>query len=128
RKKAKTTTLGEEFSLLKGRGEKFDVWTAKGQYSDLSLNLLGQHQRTNCAVAVQTAELFYKKALDEKKLRRALPRITMPARLEIISEKPLVILDGAHNPSGIEGLLDSLEEFVRGKRIIGVVSILSDKD
>lgn len=128
RKKAKTTTLGEEFSLLKGRGEKFDVWTAKGQYSDLSLNLLGQHQRTNCAVAVQTAELFYKKALDEKKLRRALPRITMPARLEIISEKPLVILDGAHNPSGIEGLLESLEEFVRGKRIIGVVSILSDKD
>lgn len=128
RKKAKTSTLGEEFSLLKGRGEKFDVWTAKGQYSDLSLNLLGQHQRTNCAVAVQTAELFYKKALDEKKLRRALPRITMPARLEIISEKPLVILDGAHNPSGIEGLLESLEEFVRGKRIIGVVSILSDKD
>ncbi|MEK7817176.1 MAG: Mur ligase family protein, partial [Actinomycetota bacterium] len=56
RKKAKTTTLGEEFSLLKGRGEKFDVWTAKGQYPDLSLNLLGQHQRTNCAIAVQTAE------------------------------------------------------------------------
>lgn len=127
-KKAKVSALGEDFSLLKGRGEKFDVWTSRGQYADLSLTMLGQHQRTNCAVAIQAAELFIKKALDEKKLRRVLPRITMPARLEIISEKPLVILDGAHNPSGIEELLASLGELVSGRRVIGVVSILSDKD
>ena len=128
RLKAKTTVFGEEFSLLKGRGDKFDVWTARTQYSDMSLTLLGQYQRTNCAVAMQAAEIFLHKALDEKKLRRALPRISIPARLEIIAEKPLVVLDGAHNPSGIEELIHSLEPLTRGKRIIGVVSILKDKD
>ncbi|MFA6000645.1 MAG: folylpolyglutamate synthase/dihydrofolate synthase family protein [Thermoleophilia bacterium] len=128
RQKAKTTVLGEEFSLLKGRGDKFDVWTARTQYSDMSLTLLGQYQRTNCAVAMQAAEIYLHKALDEKKLRRALPRISIPARLEIIAEKPLVVLDGAHNPSGIEELIHSLEPMTRGKRVIGVVSILKDKN
>lgn len=128
RQKAKPLIFDEDFSLLKGRGEKFDVWTSKSQYSDLSLTLLGQYQRINCAVAIQAAELFARKALDEKKLRRVLPKITIPARLEIISEKPLVILDGAHNPSGIEELLSSLHDLVRGKRVIGVVSILKDKN
>lgn len=128
RKKAKYLTFGEDFSLLKGRGDKFDVWTAKGQYADLLLTLFGQYQRTNCAVALQAAELFMRQPLDEKKLRRALPRITIPARMEIISEKPMVILDGAHNPSGIDQLLASLEQLVQAKRTICVVSILKDKD
>ena len=124
----KPLVFDDDFSLLRGRGERFDVWTPKSQYLDLTLTLLGQYQRTNCAVAIAAAELFTRKALDEKKLRRALPRISIPARLEIISEKPLVILDGAHNPSGITELLSSLESIVAGRRVLGVVSILSDKD
>ena len=124
----KPMVFDEDFSLLRGKGERFDVWTPKGQYLDLSLTLLGQHQRTNCSVAVAAAELFMRKALDEKKLRRALPRISIPARMEIISDKPLVILDGAHNPSGIAQLLSSLESISAGRRVIGVVSILKDKD
>ncbi len=124
----KPMVFDEDFSLLRGKGERFDVWTPKGQYLDLSLTLLGQHQRTNCSVAVAAAELFMRKALDEKKLRRALPRISIPARMEIISEKPLVILDGAHNPSGIAQLLSSLESISAGRRVVGVVSILKDKD
>lgn len=128
-KKAKVKVFDDDYSLIKGRGEKrFDVWTAKAQYSDLQLSLLGQYQRTNCTVAIQACELFIRKALDEKKLRRALPRIMIPARLEIISEKPTVIMDGAHNPSGIEEMLKSLEKLTRGRRVICVASILKDKD
>lgn len=128
RRKAKYLVFGDDFSLLRGRGDRFDVWTAKGQYPDLILTLFGQYQRTNCAVAIQAAELFMRKPLDEKKLRRVLPRITIPARMEVISEKPMIILDGAHNPSGIDNLLGSLEALIQAKRTICVVSILKDKD
>jgi dihydrofolate synthase/folylpolyglutamate synthase len=127
-RKAKVHIFGDDFTLLKGGGEKFDVLTEKHTYEDLRLSLFGDYQRTNCTVAIQAAQLFLRKELDEKKLKRALPRITIPARLEIISEKPLVILDGAHNPSGIAKLIESLQVLVDGKRIIGVVSILKDKD
>ncbi|MBE0429196.1 MAG: bifunctional folylpolyglutamate synthase/dihydrofolate synthase [Thermoleophilia bacterium] len=128
RKHARTLTFGDNFSLIRGSGEKFDVWTEKGQYSDLSLTLFGQYQRTNCAVAIQAAELFLARPLGEKKLRRTLPKIKIPARLEVISEKPMVILDGAHNPASIEELLNSLAGIVRARRTICVVSILKDKD
>lgn len=128
RRQAAVSVLGEDYSLLKGRGDRFDVWTVKGQYADLRLILLGQYQRTNCAIAIQAAEAFMRKALDEKKMRRALARLTIPARLEIISDKPLVVLDGAHNPSGIEEMLSSLAPLTEGHRVIGVVSILKDKD
>jgi dihydrofolate synthase/folylpolyglutamate synthase len=128
RKKSKMCIFGEEYSLLRGRGDMFDVWTEKSQYADLWLTLFGQYQRTNCAVAIQAAELFLKKPLDEKKLRRVLPTIKIPGRLEVISEKPMIILDGAHNPSGIDELLHSLSSVVEAKRVICVVSVLKDKD
>lgn len=128
RNQAKVVTFDDDFSLLKGRGDMFDVWAAKGQYSDLSLTLFGQYQRTNCAVAIQAAEVFMRKPLNEKKLKRALPKISIPARMEVISEKPMVILDGAHNPAGIEELLKSLAAIVQSRRILCVVSILKDKD
>ncbi|MBI5869441.1 MAG: bifunctional folylpolyglutamate synthase/dihydrofolate synthase [Actinobacteria bacterium] len=127
-KNAKVQIYDDDFSLLRGSGEKFDVMTGKHSYEDLQMALVGHYQRTNCTVAIQAAELFLRKELDEKKMKRALPRITIPGRLEIIDEKPLVILDGAHNPSGIAELIESLQPLVAGKRIIGVVSILKDKD
>ncbi|MHB1055409.1 MAG: bifunctional folylpolyglutamate synthase/dihydrofolate synthase, partial [Thermoleophilia bacterium] len=128
RNQAKVVTFDDDYSLLKGRGDMFDVWAAKGQYSDLSLTLFGQYQRTNCAVAVQAAEVFIRKPLDEKKLKRALLKISIPARMEVISDKPMIILDGAHNPAGIEELIKSLEVLVQTRRILCVVSILKDKD
>ncbi|MHB8793517.1 MAG: glutamate ligase domain-containing protein [Thermoleophilia bacterium] len=127
-KNAKVQVYDDDFSLLRGSGEKFDVMTGKHSYEDLQMALVGHYQRTNCTMAIQAAELFMRKGLDEKKMKRALPRITIPGRLEIIDEKPLVVLDGAHNPSGIAELIESLQPLVAGKRIIGVVSILKDKD
>ncbi|MHB1390628.1 MAG: bifunctional folylpolyglutamate synthase/dihydrofolate synthase [Thermoleophilia bacterium] len=128
RNQAKVLTFDDDFSLLKGRGDAFDVWAARGQYSDLLLTLFGQYQRTNCAVAVQAAELFMRKVLDEKKLKRSLLKISIPARMEVISEKPMIILDGAHNPAGIEVLIKSLATLVQTRRVLCVVSILKDKD
>ena len=52
----------------------------------------------------------------------------MPARMELIRKKPIIILDGGHN----EGCANALSEFIRkhltGKRIIMVSSMMADKD
>ena len=53
----------------------------------------------------------------------------MPGRLQKIDDDPLTLLDGAHNPDGIEALVESLPEIVAGReRLVAVVSILDDKD
>ena len=48
----------------------------------------------------------------------------MPGRLQVIGERPLTILDGAHNPSGVAALAAALPD----RPFVGVVAILDDKD
>jgi dihydrofolate synthase/folylpolyglutamate synthase len=52
----------------------------------------------------------------------------VPGRLQVVDERPLTLLDGAHNPDGIAALAESLPSITGGRPLVGVVSILDDKD
>jgi dihydrofolate synthase/folylpolyglutamate synthase len=60
--------------------------------------------------------------------RRALERSSVPGRLDILSERPLVTADGAHNVPGVERLAAALISEFDYERLVVVVSILADKD
>ncbi len=62
--------------------------------------------------------------LDPLVVERVAASITVPGRLQVVAERPLTILDGAHNPSGVEALAAALPE----RPFVAVVSILDDKD
>jgi dihydrofolate synthase/folylpolyglutamate synthase len=81
------------------------------------------YQRTNFAVACAAAREQLG-LLDPVVVERVAARITVPGRLQVVAEHPLTVLDGAHNPSGVEALVAALPE----RPFVGVVSILDDKD
>jgi dihydrofolate synthase/folylpolyglutamate synthase len=81
------------------------------------------YQRTNFAVACAAAREQLGR-LDPEIVERVAGRITVPGRLQVVAERPLTMLDGAHNPSGVEALVAALPE----RPFVGVVSILDDKD
>jgi dihydrofolate synthase / folylpolyglutamate synthase len=87
-----------------------------------SLGLPG-YQRTNFAAACAAAREQLG-VLDPVVVERVAARITVPGRLQVVAERPLTILDGAHNPSGVQALAEALPE----RPFVGVVSILDDKD
>jgi len=89
---------------------------------DVDVDLPG-YQRTNFAVAC-AAVREHLGTLDPGVVARVAARITVPGRLQVVGERPLTILDGAHNPSGVEALADALPD----RPFVGVVSILDDKD
>jgi dihydrofolate synthase/folylpolyglutamate synthase len=89
--------------------------------------VLPGYQATNYAVAAAAARA-YLGALDERIVAEVAARIQVPGRMQVVSEHPLTIYDGAHNPSGVEALVDALPGLVGGRRLIAVVSILDDKD
>ena len=121
--------LGQEVSLLAGNEPgSFDVFGALDLYVGVSLSVLGSYQESNAAVALGAAELFLGEALDIEKVRRGLHGTTIPGRLEVISQQPLCILDGAHNPPGMAALVRSLDRMLDRRRLIAVVAILRDKD
>jgi dihydrofolate synthase/folylpolyglutamate synthase len=80
-------------------------------------------QQANFAVACAAAR-EHLGALDPVLVERVAQRISVPGRLQVVGERPLVMLDGAHNPSGAEALAAALPP----RPFVAVVSILDDKD
>jgi folylpolyglutamate synthase/dihydropteroate synthase len=110
------------------RAAVFTIETPGGSYRGIELRALGRFQRTNFAAAVAAAEAFMGGMLDEGAVRRAARELLLPGRLEVVSERPLVVLDGAHNPGGARALAESLPDVVGRRGVVAVVSILDDKD
>jgi dihydrofolate synthase/folylpolyglutamate synthase len=87
----------------------------------------GEFQRENFAVAVAAAEAFHG-PLDPQHVRAAAESVRTPGRLEVIARDPLTIIDGAHNPAGAQALAAALPDVAEGRRVVGVMSVLDDKD
>jgi dihydrofolate synthase/folylpolyglutamate synthase len=104
-------------------------WEVRGETRALParIGLLGDHQRTNAAVAVAAIERLRDAGMPipNSAIIRGLADVRWPARIEIISERPYVILDTAHNVPSIESLVKTLSEScpARGmKRVVFAVS------
>ena len=124
---AELRLLGRDFAVREGEGGTFAVHTPLAGYDEIALAPLGSFQRTNFAVAVSAAEAFLGR-LGAAAVRKAAAALRLPGRLEVVSERPLVVLDGAHNPSAARALRPSLQALLAGRELVAVVSVLDDKD
>ena len=94
------------------------------------LPLAGKHMVYNACTAIEAVRSLSRLAIDisESAIIGGIEKSVMPARMELIKKKPVIILDGGHN----EGCANALSSFVRkhldGKRIIMVSSMMADKD
>lgn len=108
------------------KGQVFDY----DSYKLLMIKQLGEYQSTNAAVSVKVCELLNKKGytVTRNHIRQGLKKVKWPGRMEIIKDKPLFIIDAAHNSQGAEKLCESLQKLFTGKRIIFIMGVLKDKD
>jgi dihydrofolate synthase/folylpolyglutamate synthase len=88
----------------------------------------GAFQRSNFALARAAAEAFLGDRLDEAAVQRAAAEVRVPGRMQVVAERPLTVLDGAHNPAGAQAVADALPEVLDGRRAVGVIGVLDDKD
>lgn len=110
-------------------GQLLTIQGVYGEYDDLFLPLHGEHQASNAATALAAIEVFAgEKALDIEIVRAAFTAITSPGRCEVLMRNPTVIVDSAHNPHGASSLRKTIENEFDFDQIIGVVSVMSDKD
>jgi dihydrofolate synthase/folylpolyglutamate synthase len=109
----------------------FDLFGLKGEYRDLRIKLLGEHQVLNAGLAVGLVESLDRSCqvkIDPQDIKNGLFDAIWPGRFEILSNHPLVVLDGAHNDSSARSLRQTLEKEFGGKDIILVLGISRDKD
>ena len=125
---------GRDFEILDVEpdvaGQRFSVKTLTSDYRDLFLPLHGEYQAENAALAISAVEAFFgvSNRLFDDVLRVALADSTSPGRLQVVSRKPLTILDAAHNPGGAESLARAMKKTFGAPKTIAVISILGDKD
>lgn len=97
----------------------------------VNLHLSGEHQIENCKTALATIEILRVNdliSITDEQIAAGLSRAENPARMELLCENPIVILDGAHNPNGINALCSAINEFLINKKIICIMGMLADKD
>lgn len=89
------------------------------------LRLLGSYQVNNASIAVAAAKYL---GIDRDAIARGLASVVWPCRLEILSQSPTILLDGAHNLAGVTALRSSLDELFSNRKILFLLGILQDKD
>ena len=117
-----------EFIGLNEFNQKIEIQTSNELY-DIELSLLGEHQKLNCATAIYVIEELQKMGFKITKddIKNALKNIKWPGRLEILNNKPLIVIDGAHNIDGIKNLKASIEKYFNYGKMILILGILADK-
>ena len=112
-------------------GQTLDVTGPCRHYAGLHVPLAGRHQAVNVMTAIAAAEVLESRGfrLGESVIRQGLAQARWPGRLQIVSNSPRIILDGAHNPAAAEVLAAFLNEHrSQLNRLIMLFGVLRDKD
>ena len=98
--------------------------------ADLPLQLLGEHQAANAALAIATiAELRQQGwSVSPAAIKQATSELNLPGRLEVVGTNPTVVLDVAHNVASAEALVESLEACFSSQERTLVLAATKDKD
>jgi dihydrofolate synthase / folylpolyglutamate synthase len=126
--------LGQEIELTaidkEWAGVQATVTTPVGSYRDLRIPLLGLHQADNAALAVAAIDGLRSRGweISDGALRDGLARTRWPGRLEVLDRNPIVLVDGAHNPAGLERSLATVQKLAKDRPLVIVFGAMKDKD
>ena len=112
-------------------GQTFDLAGPARRYAGLRIPLAGRHQTENAVAAIAAAEVLEAQGfrIGETAISHGLERANWPGRLQSVSDRPQILLDGAHNPAGAQALAAFVAEHRSGlNRLILVFGVLRDKD
>jgi len=130
KRRAKLYCLKRDIQIKNRYDHFFDYDGLNLHLRNVKVPLRGEHQFANCALALATLEICAKRGFPvcEKAVHRGLQNTHWEGRLEILQKKPLFVLDGAHNPAGIEALCRALKKDFHDHRLIFIFGALADKD
>lgn len=133
-KKARLYTYVKDFTVRRTsvsvRGQEFNFYAGRERFPALRTPLLGRHQMENMALAVQSVRILAKMGfpVTREALYEGVSTVAWPCRFHVLRERPVIVVDGAHNPDGINTLSGTLDDVFPGKRFSFITGILRDKD
>ncbi|HSL93804.1 MAG TPA: folylpolyglutamate synthase/dihydrofolate synthase family protein [Bacillota bacterium] len=131
---APVSRLGDQFSVtglysdLQGQVLRYE--SGHQHLDSVKIALLGRHQQKNAATALAAAFQLRSLGLliSDQAMRTGLAEARWPGRFEVMSEIPLVIMDGSHNTHGMAALRETLDELLPSQNLLWVAGMMADKD
>jgi dihydrofolate synthase/folylpolyglutamate synthase len=116
-------------TLFQGASQEFVIQGSFKEYA-VRTSLLGRYQGENIALAIAAVERLQMQGvyITDRNIGEGIASVTHPGRMEIVSEDPLILLDGAHNPAGMRMLASVLKEDFSKYSVVLVLGMLKDKD
>ena len=111
-------SCGGEGSVIRYKGKQ------------LHIPLLGEHQIYNALTVCAIFEELNAGGwdFDWETIQKGIGQARFGGRQEVICREPLCLVDGAHNPDGVDSLCRTIDRFFAGKQVTVVMGMLEDKD
>jgi len=116
---------------FKGKMQFFDYYGLYNKFKKLSLPFFGKHQLANasCAIAaLERCQVLTNDKCTYTTISSGLRYAKWPGRCEVVSRRPYIVVDGAHNPAAANLLASTIKNYFHYSHIVLILGILRDKD
>jgi len=119
-----------ETSRKNGPHMRICLTTPTSKFEHLRVPLQGRHQAINCGLALVMLDKLKSMGyeIDPEKAAVGLANVSLPGRMEMICDNPLIMVDGAHNAASIEALIYAIGQNIPYDSMVVIFGCNSDKD
>lgn len=93
--------------------------------------LLGLYQTENIAISIETIELLNRLkefAISKETILSGISETFWPGRFQVVNQKPLIVIDGAHNIDGITRLCETIKKIKEDRKVTIIFAVSKDKE
>lgn len=122
--------FGKDFRAVRLGNGSFFYQSRLRNLEDIRLSMIGSYQIKNAALAIAVADELAEDhhVISDNAIREGISSTRFPGRFEILSEKPHIIVDGAHTPEGMRLLKANIVRLFPNKNVLLLLGMLKDKD
>jgi len=119
-----------ESSRMQGPHNRVCLTTPNSKFEHLAVPLLGEHQAINCGLALSVIDRLKTRGFEivDAKAMEGLARTEVPGRMEIVSQTPKVVVDGAHNAASLDAMLRAIGQHIPYDSMVIIFGCCADKD
>ncbi len=104
--------------------------TPQSRFEHLPVPVLGEHQALNCGLALALLDQLKVQGMkiDDEQAMAGLAEVSLPGRMELLTEDPRILVDGAHNAASVQALLRAIGQHIPYDSMVMIFGCAADKD
>jgi dihydrofolate synthase/folylpolyglutamate synthase len=119
-----------ESSRMLGPHNRVCLTTPNSKFEHLAVPLLGEHQAINCGLALAVIDRLKARGLtiSDARAMEGLAKTSIAGRMEMISQTPRVVADGAHNAASVDAMKRAIGQHIPYDSMVVIFGCCADKD